>query len=180
MALVRTSWEFKVVQTRSVSHWQQKEWNCAPPESSNWSKCGQCRISSRWNDITHQLRVQVGHNEVSFKLAADGIELHTNWECKWGTMSLVSNLQQREWHYAPPESANWCQYQIRSRGNGITHSLGSNWSKRHQYRIRGRWNARYHARAESWNYVSIKLATDGMVLRTGCEWTLVTKISVSN
>ena len=92
----RTSWEFKWVATRSVSGWQQMEGNYAQSESSNWSKRGQYQIGSRWNAITHGLRVQISKRKVSIKLEADGMPLHTNWEWKWVATRSVSNEQQKE------------------------------------------------------------------------------------
>ena len=75
---LRTCWEFEVVKARSVSNQEQMEWYCAPAESSNWSKRGQYRISSGWNGITHNLRIQIGQSEVSTALAAHGMALRTH------------------------------------------------------------------------------------------------------
>ena len=97
----RTSWEFKLVETRSVSNSQR-------------------------NGITHRLRVQFGGNEVSIKFAGHGMALRTSWEFKFVETKSVSNLQHMEWHYAPAENSIWLkrgQYWIRRTLNGITHWL---------------------------------------------------------
>ena len=56
---LRTGWEFKVVETRSVLNEQLMGWHYAQAENSN---CG-C-------------------NEVSIELTADGMALHTHCEFK--------------------------------------------------------------------------------------------------
>ena len=158
------------------------------------SKWDQYQISSRWNDITHFLRVENDRNEVSIKLLADA-----------------------EWQYARAESWNWskwAQYKISSRRNGITHilrvnigrnevsiqlaahgmSLRTGWEwtlvatrsasdyraaermalhtrcnlKPDQYRINSPWNAITHVlRVQiGRDKVSVKLAADGIPWRT--------------
>jgi len=77
----------------------------ALPERSNCSQPGQYQISADgtllhtrwkcklvnttlsiklvgWNVITHPLRVQIWGNEVSIKLATNGMALRTSWEFK--------------------------------------------------------------------------------------------------
>ena len=159
---LQTCWEFEVVKARSVSNQEQMEWYCAPAESSNWSKRGQYRISSRWNSITHILRVQIGQSTVSITLAVDEIALRTSWEFKLVKARSVSNQQRMEWHYGPTES--------------------SNWSKRGQSQISGGWNGIAHRlRVQiGQSEVSIKSGADGMVLRTGWEFKLVKARSVSH
>ena len=145
------------------------EWYHALPESSNWSKRGQYPISSTWNDITHELRIQIGRSEVSIKSTADEMTLRTGWEFKRTSWEFelvkarsVSNRQHMEWHYARTENSNWSnrgQYQINSRWNGITHFLRVRMGRRE---------------------VSLKLAAHGMTLRTNWEFKFVEARSVSN
>ena len=54
------------------------EGHYARTESANRSQRGQYQIRSPWNGITHFLRVHIGRNEVSIKLAAHGMVLRTS------------------------------------------------------------------------------------------------------
>jgi hypothetical protein len=62
---LRTIWEFKLVETRSVWKEQHMECDYAQATSSNSSKRGQYGMNSPSNVITHRLPVQIGRNEVS-------------------------------------------------------------------------------------------------------------------
>ena len=160
------------------------ERHCSLPESSNWSKGSQYRMSRRWNGSTHSLRVEISRNKVSIILATEGITLHTIWELKLIRTRLVSNWQQMEWHYALPESWNWSkqgQYQISNRWNRITHFLRVQIGPR-SVSISSRWNAITHfLRVQIGpNKVSIKLAAEGMALRTNWELKLVQARLVPN
>ena len=183
--ILRTSWDFKFVETKSGSNLQHMEWHYTLPEHSNWSKQGQYEfaahewhyaptessnsskrgqywIRSTWNGITHILRVQFGRNKVSIKFAAHGMGLRTGWEFNLVKTRSVSNSQPMEWDYAPAES--------------------SIWSKRGQYRICSTWNGTTHWLRVQFgrNEVSIEFAAHGIALRTSSEFNLVKTRSVSN
>ena len=78
-------------QTRSIWNEQRTECDYSHPENSNWLKRSQYQNDSTLNGIKHILRVQIGHNEVSIKLAADGMALRTTWEFKLVKARSVSH-----------------------------------------------------------------------------------------
>jgi len=141
------SWEFKLVETRSISISQWMKWHYTPTGSENWLKWGQYRnrshgmilhthwewrlvkqgqyqISSWWKGITHPLRVQIYQNKVSIKLAADKMALQTGWDPKRIATWSVMNKQLMDCLYTPAGS-------LKS-------------SKRRQYWMTNSWTACMH------------------------------------
>lgn len=142
-----TFWGFQVVEMRSVLS------------------------GSRWNVITHPLRVTSGGNEISIELGAYGMEFPTNWEFKVDKTRSVSVEQQMERNYPPTESlkrSKWHQHRMTCSWNVITHRLrvpiGRNGINvdlpedgTHQLRVQcGR------------NELSIEWTTHGLPVRTFC------------
>lgn len=107
--------------------------------------------------------VQIGSNEVSIKLAANGIPLRTTWDFKWVPMGLVSNEQQTEWHYAPTEFNLIKTMSVSDSHQKEWHYARAeswNWSKRGRYTMSSGWNSITHFLRVNvgYNELSIKLA----------------------
>ena len=79
-----------------------------------------------WNGITDPLRVQIGRNEVSIKLAVDWMALRTNWEVNLIKTSSLLNQQLMYCLYAPVVSSKGSkrdQYRMSNSEIACTHYL---------------------------------------------------------